>query len=132
MALFLTNEQVLLNAATTTVTGTVFSAIDRQHVILTFATSWSANATIRVQGSNSDQVPNFSAAATVTNRWYNIQTKDYNDGTTVNGTVWTVYAGVDGVRIVELNTSRLKWVCVTITAISAGAITCTALWCNNQ
>lgn len=84
MSLFMDKEILLFNGATATGTSVrPFCAIDRQHVVLTLASSGSANFTIKIKGSTQDTPPDFSLAATVTNRWEHMQLKDLQDGSTV-------------------------------------------------
>lgn len=128
MSLFMDKEILLFNGATATGTPTSpFCAIDWQHVVLTLASSGSANFTIKVKGSTQDTPPDFSAAATVTNRWEHMQLKDLTDGSTVAGATGVSFAGADAVRMFEVNINRVKWISATITARSAGAITLAAI-----
>jgi len=123
----LDSEQLIFNAAGATGTGTVFTAIDRQHVVLTLSSSGSATYTIKFQGSNSDTKPDFSASRTVANRWEYIQVKDLQNAAAIDGDTGVAYTTTDDVRMFELNTNRLKWVCATLTVLSAGAVTLSAL-----
>ena len=132
MSLFMDQEYKIFDAATSTSTGNTMLAIDRQHVILTLSSASNANFTIKIQGSNSLEKPDFSAARTVNNRWEYIQIKDLQNAASIDGDTGVSFAGTDDVRMFEVNTNRLKWICATITAHSAGAITLTALWVNNQ
>lgn len=129
MSLFMDKEILLFNGATTApaTANSPFCAIDRQHVVLTLASSGSANFTIKIKGSTQDTPPDFSVAATVTNRWEHMQLKDLQDGSTITGSTGISFAGADAVRMLEVNINRVKWISATITARSAGAITLTAI-----
>lgn len=132
MALFMDKEYLLFNWAVATASAGGMLAIDRQHVLLTLSSSASANFTIKIQGSNSIEKPDFSAARTVSNRWEYIQIRDLQNAAAIDWDTGVAFAGTDDVRMFEVNTNRLRWVSATITARSAGAITLSALWVNNQ
>lgn len=132
MALFMDKEYLLFDGATAASSASGMLAIDRQHVILTLSSASSANFTIKIQGSNSIEKPDFSAARTVSNRREYIQVKDLENAASIDGDTGVSFAGTDDVRMFEVNTNRLRWVSATITARSAGAITLSALWVNNQ
>lgn len=132
MSLFMDQEYLIFDAATTASTGNTMLALDWQHVILTLSSTSSANFTIKIQWSNSLNKPDFSAARTVSNRREYIQIKDLQNAASIDGDTGVTFAGTDDVRMFEVNTNRLKWISATITAISAWSVTLSALWVNNQ
>lgn len=132
MSLFMDKEILLFDNATSASTGKTLTAIDWQHVVLTLATSWSANFTVKIKWSNQEFAPDFSAAASVTNRWEHLQVRDLQTAAAIDGNTWITFAGTDAVRMLEVNINRVKWISATITSYTAGNITLAALWSNNQ
>jgi len=127
-----TKEQIIFTAKAATGTGLNILVEDFQHVLLTLSSASSANFTIKFQASNSDTAPTFSSAQSVTNRWDYIQVKDLQSGTAIGGDTGVAFAGTDDVRLFEVNSSGQKWLCATITARSAGAVTLTTKPFNNE
>lgn len=132
MSLFMDKEYLLFDWATSAISDTGMLAIDRQHVILTLSSSGNANFTIKIQGSNSIDKPDFSVPRTVSNRWEYIQIKDLQNAASIDWDTGVSFAGTDDIRMFEVNTNRLRWISATITVYSAGAVTLSALWVNNQ
>lgn len=116
----------ILSGATTAITGKVMHVVDFRNIVLALSTSGSANFTAKVQGSINTIAPDFTSASSPTNMWTYIQSIDLADQSTVNGATGIASAGTDVNRTLEINTNLLVWVTVTITAISAGAITAIA------
>ena len=125
-------EQYIFNGAVAASTGQSYFVADMKHILLTLASASSANFTIKFQGSQSDTAPDFSSARSVTNRWEYINFRDYQDNSSIAGDTGVTFAGTDDVRMFEINTNGLKWVCATITARSAGAITLLLQTYSNQ
>ena len=102
-------------------TGKAIRVQDFSSVLLTLSSQDSANFTIKFQGSCSETAPDFSASQSGTNKWDYIQVKDRQNDQGINGDTGVAFAGTDDVRIFELNTNGMTWVCATITARSAGS-----------
>jgi len=117
------NSAYILNAVASASTGTALLVQDYRHLILALDTANSANFTVKVQGSIQEDLPDFSAAQSVSNRWDYVQIKDLEDGTSVDGDLGVAAAGTDDHRMFEINTNGLRWICATITAYTAGNIT---------
>ena len=113
----------IFNAATAASTGLEQLVEDYRHLILALHTADSANFTIKIQGSISQDKPDFSAAQTPANSWDYIEIKDLEDGTAIDGDTGVAAAGTDDHRLFEVNSNGLRWLSATITARSAGAIT---------
>lgn len=126
-------EQVnLFNAAAATASTVAYPVADRQHVFLTFWSTWTANYTMKFQISNQITPPNFAAAASPTNQWTYVQIKELTTNAAIDWATWISAAWADAVRIFEVNTNGQRWLWATITAYAAGALT---LWLsakNNQ
>lgn len=122
-----TQEEIkIFDAAAATTTDGLAQLVENfRHISLTLATSGSANFTIKFQISNSNTAPDFSAARSATNRWEYVQVKDLQSNAAIDGDTGVAFAGTDDVRMFEVNTNGQRWVCATITAWAAGAI---SLW----
>ncbi len=115
-------ELIIFSAKATAATGAEQLVENFRHVALTLASSGNANFTIKFQISNSKDAPNFAGARSITNRWEYVAFKDLNTGTGVEGDTGISFTGTDDVRMLEVNTNGQRWLCATITARSAGAI----------
>lgn len=115
-------EQFIFSAVTATGTGTAFYVPDFMHLFFILSSASSANFTIKFQGSYSDSAPDFSSAQSNTNRWDYVQVRDMQNNSAIDGDTGVAFAGTDDVRQFECNVNGLKWICATITARSAGAI----------
>ena len=116
------DEILIFTAKAATGTGLAMLVSDFQHIMLTLSSASSANFTIKFQGSQSETVPDFSAAQSNTNRWDYIQVKDLQNAAAIDGDTGVAFAGTDDVRMFEMNTNGLNWACATITAYAAGAV----------
>lgn len=122
----------IFNAVVATGSTVAFPCMDWRHVFLTFASSGSANFTMKFQISNSEAQPDFSASASRTNVRTYVQIKDLITNTAVDGATGITSAGTDSVRILEVNTNGQKRVGATITAWSSGTIDLTLTAKNGQ
>jgi len=86
------DETAVLNAVSATGASNAYPIADFQHIMITLSTDNSANATIKFVGSFQDTQPDFSAAASDTNRWTYVQVKDYQDNSSINGNTGVSYA----------------------------------------
>lgn len=129
------NSQNILTAKAATGTGTPIRVVDFENLMLSVATAGTATLTIKVQGSVLDTVvsPDFSTAATLTNRWAYIACFDYIDPTTVIvGSTGVSATGTDFVKNLLVNTDGLVWLNVTVTAYTGGNVTVDSISFNNQ
>lgn len=126
-----TPSLIILNAKGATGIGSAQMLEDFRHVLLTLSSQNSANFTVKIQGSNQTEMPDFSAAKSASNQWDYVQIKDLQDNSSIAGDTGVAFAGTDDVRQFELNTNGVRWVCAEITAISAGSVNLTAKGFNN-
>jgi len=118
-----TQEEIaIFSAKATTGTGLHQLVENFRHVALTLASASNANFTIKFQISNSKDAPDFSSARSATNRWEYVNVKDLQNNTGIDGDTGIAFAGTDDVRMVEVNTNGQRWICATITALSAGNV----------
>lgn len=106
--------------------GEAFLAENYQDLQLMLATDGGgdANLTAKVQGSNQETEPDWTSAQSVTNLWDYIAVVDLNNSSNVLvGDTGFVVAGADDYRLFEVNTNRVRWINVIITARSAGELT---------
>jgi len=116
------NQTVLTDKAATGV-GLTVSVADSQHLILTLATSNSANCKIKIYGSAEESSPDFSAAQSVTNIWSPIGIYDLDNGSFSAGSSGIVLTGTDVCKLYEVNSDGLRWITVVVTDYTAGKIT---------
>lgn len=60
--------------------------------MLTLSSASSANFTVKVQGSNSVDRPDFAVARSVSNRWEYIQIKDLQSAAAIDGDTGVAFA----------------------------------------
>lgn len=102
------------------------------HAMLTLSSANSANFTIKFQGSCSPTAPDFSAAASETNRRTYIQVRNMITNTAIDGATGVAYAGTDAVNLYQANVNGLTYICATITAYSAGNISLRLMGFSNE
>lgn len=126
-------EYTLLNAKASTGIGNAISVDDLKTVDFSFATDGGGTAalTVKFQGSISENVPDFSAAQSLSNHWDNIEVIDLQDGTAIDGDVGISVATADDYRLFEANVNGLRWVCARVTARTAGSVTVKARGFSN-
>lgn len=122
-----TAQFTILDAKAATGIGSTLNVEDYKHIVLAIGTASSANLTVKIQGSISDEAPNFAAAQSVSNHWDYVQAKDLEDQASLDGDTGFVVTGTDDFRLVEVNTNGLKWINANVTARSAGSVTIKAL-----
>lgn len=122
----------IFSSKATTGSGTVVSVSDWKHIVLQIGTASSANLTLKIQGSISDTAPDFSSAATSSNHWDYVGAYDLNTGLFVSGDTGFVVAGTDDFVNYGVNVDGIKWLCATVTAISAGSVTVNAGVFDNE
>lgn len=126
-----TINQVMMTAKTTTGVGTSIQVQDFQHKILTLIGANTAAFTVKVQGSNQDVVPDFSAAATGSNQWTFIQCTDLADGTAIDGATGVTFSA-NGLKMLKVVPLALRWISLSITAVTTGNLTASILASNNS
>lgn len=125
-------EVPLFSAKAATGSTVAFPVSDRQHVFATYSSTGSANFTMKFQVSDQIVAPDFSSAASATNRWTYVQVKELITATAIDGATGIAQAGADAVRLFEVNTNGQRWFGATITAYAAGAINLHVCAKNNQ
>lgn len=114
----------ILNAASANGVGVILDVEDYKAVIMQVATSGNATATIKFAISMSATKPNFAIAPSITNQYDYVQLNWLNNDSSNPGANGVVVAGTDIVKIFEVNTNYVKWICPIISGYSAGAVTC--------
>jgi hypothetical protein len=113
-----------LDGVTTTGASAAIDVAQYRHILVSIATSGSANATIKFAGSFEEEAPAFGTAASATNVWDFIAAYNLEDPSSItDGDTGVVYSGTDAVEQYIVNTDGLKWFAANVTARSAGTIT---------
>lgn len=116
----------VLSAAAANGLGVAMDVEDYKAIIFQLATSGNAAATIKFAISMSATKPNFAIAPSITNQYDYVQLNWLNNDSSNPGANGIVVAGTDIVKIFEVNTNYIKWICPIISGYSAGAVTCVA------
>lgn len=96
---------------------------DFDFVGLQLSSASNANMVVKIQGSLSDDVPDFGAAQSVTNHWDYVDVIDLEDGASIDGDTGITLSGTDDFRNLELNVTGMKWINAIVSSWSAGALT---------
>jgi len=114
--------------------GRTLNCSNERNIILAINTDGGGDAalTAKIQGSVSDDCPDFSAAQTASNQWDYVECIDLSDGNSVAGGDGFVVATADDHVQYEVNTNRLKWLNIIISGWSEGEVTVKAFVADNQ
>lgn len=133
----------IFDAQASTGSSIVVPTVDYRHVILTVATTGSADMTIKFQGSTAvlqkDDI-DFTAAASPSNPWdykgvWSLQDSRLTSSSPagyIPGDTGLVFSGTDSVEEYILNHEGMRFFCATITAHSSGNVTIWVTGFSNQ
>lgn len=103
--------------------GNVIDVRDFRNVVVSIATSDSANCTILCKGSIGDTAPAFGSAATPTNVWGLLEMATLADSSApVRGTGLAL-TGTDIVKLYEININGIDFITFDVSIYSAGKVT---------
>lgn len=123
----------IMTAKATTGIGQGINVSDFKNIQLSVATAGTATCTIKIQGSLSKDIPDFSTSASSTNQWDYIACYDYsNPSAIVIGSTGFAASGTDICKNILVNVDGLVWLNCVITSISAGTVTIQSLSFNNS
>ncbi len=94
-----------------------------RHIIVEVNTAASANLTFKFQTSSQEDMPDFSAAQTASNRWDYADAIDEEDKSSIDGDTGFSPAGTDDNRRFMINTDGIVWFNAINTAWTAGNVT---------
>lgn len=123
--------QTILNNAVANGPGVPLDMSSYKSINITVATSGSTAATIKFAISNSRVQPNFAIASSITNQYDFVQLNWLNNDSSNPGSTGIPVTGTDIVKIFELNTNYVKWLCPIISGYSAGTIQVTSEGVND-
>lgn len=110
----------LLDGATSAKSSAAYPISDYTQMFISIASADNAEWTIKIQGSFSDECPDFSQTASADNQWSYISVRNLEDGTNIDGTTGIALEGTDSVSDYLVNSPALRWVGVTITTYTTG------------
>lgn len=114
----------IMSAKATTGVGSFIDVKDFRNVVVSIATTGSANFTVKCQGGIGDDCPAFASSASPTNAWDYLELATLADSSApVRGATGVVASGTDICKLYEVNINGVDWLTFNITAISAGSIT---------
>ena len=120
----------IMNAKSTTGIGDFVDTRDFRSVLLQLSAVSGTSSTIKLQASLSDEPPDFSATQSSANHWDYIESYDLQSSVTPvagdTGHTYTAVTPANSCLNIMVNTELAKWVCLNITAITAGSVTTTA------
>ena len=114
----------IFSAQAATGSSNFINVTDFRNAVISLGTASSANMTIKVQGGIGETCPAFASAQSATNRWNYIDIAPLDAaGVVTDGDTGLVFSGTDGNYLFEVNANGLNWLCLTVTARSAGSVT---------
>lgn len=116
--------QTILNGVVANGIGTVLDVGNYKAVVVQIATSGSTTATIKFAISMSKTKPDFTTSPSASNQYDYVQLNWLNNDSSNPGSTGILIAGTDIVKIFELNTDYVRWLCPIVSGYSAGTITC--------
>lgn len=125
-------RETILNAKAAVGFGTTVAVASHMNLMIELAATGGANLTVKIQGSLSATQPDFTAAATATNRWAYIASYDYNDPSSVVVGATGFVIAADTVKNILVNTDGINWLNMHVTAYAAGSVSADAIMFNNQ
>lgn len=113
----------ILDAVTANGVGNNIFALDYKLATLSLNTTGNTSATIKIQISQQEECPDFSAAQTATNKWSYVQVINTDNGVATDGSTGIILSGTDipGNQY-TLNVDGQKWVNAIVSSYSAGSI----------
>ena len=116
--------------ATNTVIGR-WQADGFRNIVVALLPAGTVNFTIKFVKSNQDTLPDFTAAATLTNLWEYAEVIDLENGSDINGSTGVPLSATT-TRSFEYNNNTAKWVGIMCTTYTTGTISGNVLLSNNQ
>jgi hypothetical protein len=115
----LQEELILEDKVATIAAGGKIDVKDYMHTNLCVIGSDTASFTVKIKGSDQDDV-DFSAAASKLNRWAYIEVVDLGDRTAIKKGADGVVVSADGVKIYTVNTDGLSKLTAEISSFTTG------------
>ena len=126
------NLKTVLDAQAANGVGNTIASQEYKDIMIQVSTEGSADLTLRVQGSLSDESPDFSQPASRTNHWEYISLFGTVDAALINGGVGIVPGGTDIVRNFIVNTDGFNFINCEVSSYVAGNVTVGAKCYNNS
>lgn len=126
-------KNIILDGATNDSVGVSPLVNDFKNIVMDFSTSGNADLVFRIQGSLSKGAPDFSSAASVTNKWDYLSFWDYSDTRSIIvGSTGIVLTGTDNIKNLQVNIDGIRWINCEISSYVAGTVFAIMTAYNNQ
>lgn len=110
-------ERTVMDEVATTTVSSAFNVADFDSLTWTVATT-DATGTIKFDCSTSDTAPDFSSAASATNRYDVVDVTDLEDESSIDGDTGISLAGTTDVRQFQMDSANFRWCGATFTRTS--------------
>lgn len=124
--------KTILDAQAANGVGTTIATQEYKDIMIQVSGENSADLTLRVQASLSDEEPDFSAPASSTNHWEYVSLFGTIDAQLVVGGTGLVFSGSDSFRNIIVNTDGFNFVNCEVSSYVAGDVTVKAKCYNNS
>ena len=94
---------------------------DFRHIEIMLRAHTTPDFTVKVKGSLSEYLPDFTATQSAENNWDALQCKDLEDASTIDGDTGFVFDSTDS-KMAEVNTNLIRWIGLDITAYTSGIL----------
>ena len=127
----------LFNAKAATGHSVALHVADYHELALMISAAVNSDLTLKVKGSYAKEQPDFTSAQTVANHWDWVEMFDVNDSTLRltgdTGLVYTADTVANNTRNFSINQAHpLRWICLQVSALSAGTVTATISGCTKS
>lgn len=127
--------QKILTAKAATGIGTPMKVSSWRHVVLQLSATVNTTATVKIQASASEALPNFAAAQSPTNHWDYIAVYDLQDASLIAGDTGIALnndTAANNTRQYLVNSDVMQWINVEVTAYTDGAVTAVGVATDNN
>lgn len=115
------NKKLITNATAATISAAELTEDFKDlHLTVSATTAAASGATVRVYGSFNEQKPDFTVAASLTNKYFTVSVKDLNNVASIDGSTGIVLGAslTDSIKAYMVNTNALRWICIKVESVS--------------
>lgn len=115
------NKKLIQNVVAATVSNPqLLEDFKDLHLTVSATTAAASGATVKIYGSFNADCPDFSAAASLTNKYFTVSVKDLNNVASIDGSTGIVFGAslTNSIKAYMVNTNALRWLCVKVESVT--------------
>jgi len=121
----------ILSLAVANGAGVALDVSNYKEIGIQVYTTGTTTATIKFAVSRSLVQPNFASAPSATNVYDYVDITPLNSQTPIVGGTGIAITGTDIIKLYQIDTNFVKWICPIVSGYSAGSINCDLDACND-